>query len=172
MATYTIGQLQACALRKRNYRLAVTEGAFSTANRPNQCHQPNASAYCRFALRLPFGRTDGSSHAVVGENDHAFFNCDLHGVLKFSQVVGVVPWYLPLRFGRGAEVSPRWNLWGVAFPPGITNIFKKIASLTILDGFESYIHLWIGNDVYNFTKIAAILNFHVNMPPSWILCVF
>ena len=98
--------------------------------------------------------------------------CDLHGVLKFSQVVGVVPWYLPLRFGRGAEVSPRWNLWGVAFPPGITNIFKKIASLTILDGFERSIHLWIGNDVYNFTKIAAILNFNVNMPPSWILCVF
>ena len=32
--------------------------------------------------------------------------CDLHGVLKFSQVVGVVPWYLPLRFGGGAEVSP------------------------------------------------------------------
>ena len=27
-------------------------------------------------------------------------------------------------------------------------------------------------DIYNFTKIAAILNFHVNMPPSWILCVF
>ena len=26
-------------------------------------------------------------------------------------------WYLPLRFGRGAEVSPRWNLWGGgAFP--------------------------------------------------------
>ena len=68
-------------------------------------------------------------HAVasllVGENGHAFFNCDLHGVLKFSQVVGVVPWYLPPRFGRGAEVSPRWNLWGVAFPPGITNIFTK-----------------------------------------------
>ena len=109
---------------------------------------------------------------IVGENGHAFFNCDLHGVLKFSQVVGVVPWYLPLRFGRGAEVSPRWNLWGVAFLPGITNIFKKIASLTILDGFESSIHLWIGNDVYNFTKIAAILNFHVNMPPSWILLCF
>ena len=62
---------------------------------------------------------------LVGENGHAFFNCDLHGVLKFSQVVGVVPWYLPPRFGRGAEVSPRWNLWGVAFPPGITNIFTK-----------------------------------------------
>ena len=62
---------------------------------------------------------------VVGENGHAFFNCDLHGVLKFSQVVGVVPWYLLLQFGRGAEVSPRWNLWGVAFPPGITNMFKK-----------------------------------------------
>ena len=42
--------------------------------------------------------------------------CDLHGVLKFSQVVGVGPWYLPLRFGRGAEVSPRWNLCGGAFP--------------------------------------------------------
>ena len=53
---------------------------------------------------------------VVGENGHAFFNCDLHGVLKFSQVVGVVPWYLPLRFGRGAEVSPCWNLWGVHSP--------------------------------------------------------
>ena len=51
--------------------------------------------------------------------------CDLHGVLKFSQVVGVVPWYLLLRFGRGAEVSPCWNLRGGAFPPGITNIFKK-----------------------------------------------
>ena len=82
-----------------------------------------------------------SSLLVVGENGHAFFNCDLHGVLKFSQVVGVVPWYLPLRFGKGAEVSPRWNLWGVAFLPGITNILKKIASLTILDGFESSIHL-------------------------------
>ena len=72
-------------------------------------------------------RTDTGENKprIVGENGHAFFNCDLHGVLKFSQVVGVVPWYLPLRFGRGAEVSPRWNLWGVAFPPGITNIFKK-----------------------------------------------
>ena len=105
---------------------------------------------------------------IVGENDHAFFNCDLHGVLKFSQVVGVVPWYLPLRFGRGAEVTPRWNLWGGAFPPVIT---KKL-HLSILDGFERYIHQWIGNDRYNFTKIAAILNFHVNMPPSWILCLF
>ena len=39
-------------LRKRNYRLAVTEGAFSTANRPNQCHQPNASA---LIVDLPCG---------------------------------------------------------------------------------------------------------------------
>ena len=53
---------------------------------------------------------------LVGENGRAFFNCDLHGVLKFSQVVGVVPWNLPLRFGRGAEVSPRCNLWGAHSP--------------------------------------------------------
>ena len=100
-----------------------------------------------------------------------FFNCDLHGVLKFSQVVGVVPWNLPLRFGRGAEVSPCWNLWGGGrTPPWNFKYIKKIASLPILDGFERSIHLLIGNDVYNFTKIAAILNFHVNMPPSWILC--
>ena len=32
--------------------------------------------------------------------------------------------------------------------------------------------MWIGKDIYHFTKIAAILNFHGNMPPSWILCVF
>ena len=51
--------------------------------------------------------------------------CDLHGVLKFSQVVGVVPWNLPLRFGRGAEVSPV-GICGGAFPPGILNIFKKL----------------------------------------------
>ena len=63
--------------------------------------------------------------------------CDLHGVLKFSQVVGVVPWNLPLRFGRGAEVSPRWNLWGGGrIPPLEFQIsLKKIASLSILDGF-------------------------------------
>ena len=45
---------------------------------------------------------------IVGETGHAFCNCDLHGVYKFSQVEGVVPWYLPLRFGRVAEHSPRW----------------------------------------------------------------
>ena len=97
--------------------------------------------------------------------------CDLHGVLKFSQVVGVVPWYLSLRFGRGQKYPPV-GICGGTFPPGITNIFKKIASLSILDGFERSLHQWIGNDVYNFTKIAAILNFDVNMPPSWIWCVF
>ena len=61
--------------------------------------------------------------------------CDLHGVLKFSQVVGVVPWNLPLRFGRGAEVSPRWNLWGGRIPPWNFKYLKKIASLSILDVF-------------------------------------
>ena len=62
------------------------------------------------------GMNDQLCLLIVGENGHAFFNCDLHGVLKFSQVVGVVPWYLPLRFGRGAEVSPHWNLRGAHSP--------------------------------------------------------
>ena len=57
-------------------------------------------------------------------------------------------------------------------PPGIRNMFKQIVSVSILNGFERSIQLWIGNDTYNFTKIAAILNFHVNMSPSWILYVF
>ena len=86
--------------------------------------------------------------------------------------MGAVPWNLPLRFGRRAEVSPRWNLWGAHCPLELQISFLKIAFLSILDGFERSIHPWIGNDIYNFTKIAAILNFHVNMPPSWILCVF
>ena len=43
--------------------------------------------------------------------------CDLHGVLKFRQVVGVVPWNLPLRFGRGAEVSPFGICGGGAHSP-------------------------------------------------------
>ena len=77
------------------------------------------------ALLKPGKDPSSPKSFIVGENGHAFFNCDLHGVVKFSQVVGLVPWYLPLRFGRGAEVSPRWNLWGGAFPPRITNIFKK-----------------------------------------------
>ena len=61
--------------------------------------------------------------------------CDLHGVLKFSQVVGVVPWNLPLRFGMGGRSIPSLEFVGGAFPPVISNIFKKIASLSILDGF-------------------------------------
>ena len=88
--------------------------------------------------------------------------CDLHGVLKFSQVVGVVHWNLPLRFGRGQKYPPV-GICGGAFPLEFQISLKKIAYLSIL---------WIGNDVYNFTKIAAILNFYVNMPLSWILCVF
>ena len=52
--------------------------------------------------------------------------CDLHGVLKFSQVVGVVPWNLPLRFGRGGgQKYPPVGICGGAFPPGISNIFRK-----------------------------------------------
>ena len=69
-----------------------------------------------------------------------------------------------------------WILWGGgggAYSPLELQIsFKKIVSLSILNGFERPIHLWIGNDTYNFTKMAVILNFHVNMSPSSILCVF
>ena len=43
--------------------------------------------------------------------------------------------------------------------------------MSIRNGFERSIHLWIGDDVYKLSKIAAILNFHVNMPPSWIFGV-
>ena len=87
--------------------------------------------------------------------------------------MGVVPWNLPLRFGRGPEVPPPLEfVGGGLIPPGITDVFKKFAYLSILDGFERSIHLWIVNDVYNFTKIATILNFLVNMPPTWIVCVF
>ena len=70
---------------------------------------------------------------------------------------------------EGWQKNPPVGFLGSA-PPGITNNLKKIESLYILNGFERSIHLWIGKDIYNFTKIAAILNFHVNMPPSWILC--
>ena len=88
-------------------------------------------------------------------------------------MVGVVTWYLPLRLGRGAEVSPVGIYGGGAHSPLELQIsLKKIASLSFLNEFERYIHLWISNDVYNVTKIAAILNFQVNTPPSWILCDF
>ena len=46
--------------------------------------------------------------------------CDLHGVYKFSQDVQVIPWYLPFRFGRVADVPPRLNFVEGVFPPGIT----------------------------------------------------
>ena len=77
-----------------------------------------------------------------------------------------MPWYLPLRLGRVAEVSPGWILWGGVFPLELQISLNKIASLSILNGFERSIHLWIDNDIYNFTKIAAILNFYERMPPS------
>ena len=90
----------------------------------------------KHGLKMNLDKTE-----VVGENGHACFTCDLHGVLKFSQVVGVVPWYLPLRFGRGAEVSPRWNLWGAHSPLELQISLKKITSLSIRDGFERSLHL-------------------------------
>ena len=77
---------------------------------------------------------------------------------------------------EGGQKYPPVGICGGAgsFPLELQIYLKKIASLSILDGFERSIHLWIVNDVYNFTKIATILNFHVNMPPSsslWILSV-
>ena len=55
-------------------------------------------------------------------------------------MVGDVPWYIPLRFGRVAEKKTMLDFLGGAFPPGITNILKKIESLKILNGFERSIH--------------------------------
>ena len=78
----------------------------------------------------------------------------------------------PTSIWKGDRSIPPLEFVGGRIPPWNYKYLKKIASLTILDGFERSIHLWIGNNVYNFTKIAAILNFTVNMPPSWILCVF
>ena len=65
---------------------------------------------------------------------------------------------------------PTWILWG-AYSPLELQISLKTRISPILNGFERSIHLWIGIDIYHFSKIAAILNFHVNMPPSWILGV-
>ena len=77
-----------------------------------------------------------------------FFYCEIH----------TAPWYLPLRFGRVAEVSPLLDFAGI--PPGITNIFKNRNSV------NSYWFRKIMTIIYNFTKIATILTFHVNMPQS------
>ena len=78
----------------------------------------------------------------------------------------------PTSIWKGGRSIPPLEFVGGRIPPWNYKYLYKIASLTILDVFERSIHLWIGNDVFNFTKIAAILNFNVNMPPSWILCVF
>ena len=51
--------------------------------------------------------------------------CDLHGVLKFSQVVGVVHWNLPLRFGRGQKYPPV-GICGGAFPLEFQISLKKL----------------------------------------------
>ena len=86
--------------------------------------------------------------------------------------MGVIPGYLPLRFGRGQKYPPVGICGGAHSHLELQIYLKKIASLSIIDGFERSILLWIGNDVFNFSKIAAILNFHVNMPPTWIFVCF
>ena len=67
---------------------------------------------------------------------------------------------------------PSWIWWGAYSPQELDISLKKIASLPSLNGFERSIHLWIGMDIYNFSKIAVILKFHENIPPSWILWFF
>ena len=86
----------------------------------------------------------------------------------------VVPWYLPFRFGREADVSPQLDFVGGRIPPGITNIIKQsYLCQFLIDSNDLYIYEPIQfMNLYNFSKIAAILNFHINVPPSWISCVF
>ena len=55
---------------------------------------------------------------------------------------------------EGGRSIPVEICGGVGAFPLELQISLKIASLSIIDGFERSIHLWIGNDVYNFTKIA------------------
>ena len=44
----------------------------------------------------------------------------------FSQVMGVVPWNLPRRFGRGGQKYPPLEfVGGGRIPPGITSIITK-----------------------------------------------
>ena len=81
-------------------------------------------------------------------------------------MVVVVPWYLPLRFGRVAEEKypPQEFVGGGAFHPEITNILNKLGYLSIPNGFERSINLWIAIRFYTILqKIAGILNFDVNM---------
>ena len=42
----------------------------------------------------------------------------------------------------------------------------------LMDSKDLYIYGSVKTYTIFIKKIAAILNFHVNMPPSWILCVF
>ena len=70
----------------------------------------------------------------------------------------------------GRSIPPLEFVGGGALPPGISNIFKKLHLCQFLmDSKDLYI---CGSAMtYTiFTNIAAIFNFHVNMPPSWILC--
>ena len=73
---------------------------------------------------------------------------------------------------------------GGVLSPYLFNVYMDGLSTTLntcqtgcYSGVSKVNHLMYADDLVllspcNFTKIAAILNFHVNMPPSWILCVF
>ena len=85
---------------------------------------------------------------------------------------GVVPWYLPLRFGRGQKYPPLECGGGGSFPLELQISLKKSHLCQFLMDSKD---LYICGSAMLYTilqKTAAILNFHVNMPPSWILCAF
>ena len=73
-------------------------------------------------------------------------------------MLGVVPWNIPLRFGRGQKYPPI-GICGGGHSPWNYKYILKIASLSILDVFERSIHTWIANDVYNFYKNSGHLEF-------------
>ena len=73
---------------------------------------------------------------------------------------------------EGWQMYPQLDFVGGRIPPWNYKYIKKIVYLPILNGFERSIHVLIGIDTYNFSKIAVIFNFYENMPQSWILCVF
>ena len=64
---------------------------------------------------------------------------------------------------------PGWILWGGGVLPLELHISLTKSHLC---QFLMYSKDLCITDLMHYTKIAAILNFHVNMPPYWILCVF